>query len=344
MTEDEIAISMTVFGQVEDHLTKTREGTGLGLPLARKLTELHDGQLVITSKKRGHCRDRVVTRQPRRPARGACSVTETVAVPTPPPDRNAILSLPMGDYLQPTNLNDALAALAGRRLTVLAGGTDIYPARVGKPFDEDILDISRIDGLRGIDERDDHFRIGALTTWSDLSAADLPPMFDGLRQAAREIGGVQVQNSGTIGGNICNASPAADGVPPLLTLDAELETASVRERRRSRSRNSSSATARHAARRMKSSLRSAYRRRAGIRRVRSSSSVRGAIWSSPLPWSLPFWRAAKTAMSPAPVSPSGPAPPRRSGCGSLSALWPASLSRARWRTLPSPHICRASLL
>jgi len=51
MTEDEIAISMTVFGQVEDHLTKTREGTGLGLPLARKLTELHDGQLVITSKK-----------------------------------------------------------------------------------------------------------------------------------------------------------------------------------------------------------------------------------------------------------------------------------------------------
>ena len=56
-------------------------------------------------------------------------------------------------------------------------------------------------------------------------AATLPPLFDGLRLAAREIGGVQIQNAGTVAGNLCNASPAADGVPPLLALDARVEIA-----------------------------------------------------------------------------------------------------------------------
>ena len=95
----------------------------------------------------------------------------------------------MGDYLQPTNLDDALGALMDRPWTILAGGTDIYPARVGKPFDEDVLDISRLDALRGITEEEDHFRLGALTSWTELLDADLPPMFDGLKQAAREVGG-----------------------------------------------------------------------------------------------------------------------------------------------------------
>ena len=136
----------------------------------------------------------------------------------------------MGDYLQPTHLDDALTALMDRPWTILAGGTDIYPARVGKPFDEDVLDLSRLDELRGITEEDDHFRIGALTTWSELIAADLPPMFDGLKRAARDVGGRQIQNAATIAGNVCNASPAADGVPPLLTLNAELELAATRGR------------------------------------------------------------------------------------------------------------------
>jgi CO/xanthine dehydrogenase FAD-binding subunit len=136
----------------------------------------------------------------------------------------------MGDYLQPTNLDDALGALMDRPWTILAGGTDIYPARVGKPFDEDVLDISRLDALRGITEEEDHFRLGALTSWTELLDADLPPMFDGLKQAAREVGGMQIQNAGTIAGNVCNASPAADGVPPLLTLNAELELAATRGR------------------------------------------------------------------------------------------------------------------
>jgi CO/xanthine dehydrogenase FAD-binding subunit len=150
------------------------------------------------------------------------------ASPHAPAD--AIGSAPMGDYLQPTNLDDALGALMDRPWTILAGGTDIYPARVGKPFDEDVLDISRLDALRGITEETDHFRLGALTSWTELIDADLPPMFDGLKQAAREVGGVQIQNAGTIAGNVCNASPAADGVPPLLTLNAEIELAATRGR------------------------------------------------------------------------------------------------------------------
>ena len=131
----------------------------------------------------------------------------------------------MGDYRQPTRLEEALEALA-RPCTVLAGGTDFYPARVGRAIDEDILDISRIKSLAGISCHGTGWRLGATTTWSELLAADLPPLFDGLKQAAREVGGRQIQNAGTLAGNLCNASPAADGVPPLLALDAEVELAS----------------------------------------------------------------------------------------------------------------------
>ncbi len=130
----------------------------------------------------------------------------------------------MADYLRPTNLDVALHALAGP-WTVLAGGTDFYPARVGRAIDENILDIGGIAALRGITAGADGWRLGATTTWSELLDADLPPLFDGLKQAAREIGGRQIQNAGTIAGNLCNASPAADGVPPLLALDATVELA-----------------------------------------------------------------------------------------------------------------------
>lgn len=130
----------------------------------------------------------------------------------------------MGDYLRPRGLEEALQALT-RPLTVLAGGTDFYPARVGRSIAEDILDIAGIATLRGISETEAGWRLGATTSWSELIEAPLPPLFDGLKQAAREVGGRQIQNGGTIAGNICNASPAADGVPPLLALDAEVELA-----------------------------------------------------------------------------------------------------------------------
>jgi CO/xanthine dehydrogenase FAD-binding subunit len=132
----------------------------------------------------------------------------------------------MGIYLRPAELDEALKALATHRLTVLAGGTDFFPARVGKPLDDDVLDITALAALRGIADTGAAHRIGALTTWTDLIRADLPPHFDGLKQAAREVGGVQVQNAGTVAGNVCNASPAADGMPNLVALDAEVELAS----------------------------------------------------------------------------------------------------------------------
>ena len=131
----------------------------------------------------------------------------------------------MAEYVRPTSVEEAVAALQAGSWTVLAGGTDLYPAHVERPLADDLLDISAIEGLRGIAEHKAGWTIGALTTWSDLIGADLPPLFDGLKAAAREVGGVQIQNAATIAGNLVNASPAADGVPPLLSLDAEIELA-----------------------------------------------------------------------------------------------------------------------
>jgi CO/xanthine dehydrogenase FAD-binding subunit len=137
----------------------------------------------------------------------------------------------MGSYLRPTTLNEALGALdAGPRL-IFAGGTDVYPARVGRPVDDDVLDLSGLPSLRAITVADDLCRIPALATWTDLIRADLPSRFDGLKAAAGAVGGVQIQNRGTIAGNVCNASPAADGLPNLMALDARIELTSSAGRR-----------------------------------------------------------------------------------------------------------------
>ena len=132
-------------------------------------------------------------------------------------------SAALGSYLRPKTIEEALAELSAGPRILLAGGTDYYPARVGQPLDDDILDITAISGLAGIADAGDHWRIGALARWADLARTDLPAAFDGLKAAALQIGGAQVQNAGTICGNICNASPAADGTPNLLVLDAAVE-------------------------------------------------------------------------------------------------------------------------
>ncbi|MEM8948932.1 MAG: FAD binding domain-containing protein [Pseudomonadota bacterium] len=134
-------------------------------------------------------------------------------------------------FARPTRLEHALDHLANQAWCVLAGGTDVYPAHVDRRIERPVLDISGLSELRSIDRTDKGVRIGALARWSDLLRSDLPPAFDGLKQAAIEVGSVQIQNAGTVAGNLCNASPAADGVPPLLTLDASVELASRRERR-----------------------------------------------------------------------------------------------------------------
>jgi len=131
-------------------------------------------------------------------------------------------------YLRPDNLEDALAALADGDLVRAAGCTDLLAATDRKALPGDVLDLTAVTGLRGIDRGSGDVRIGGGTTWTDIIRADLPPAFDGLKLAAREVGSIQIQNRGTIAGNLCNASPAADGVPPLLTLNASVELASVR--------------------------------------------------------------------------------------------------------------------
>ncbi|WP_112320371.1 FAD binding domain-containing protein [Oceanibium sediminis] len=137
----------------------------------------------------------------------------------------------MGAYHRPRDLSAALTVLAAGPVTLAAGCTDLFPATGNRALPGDVLDLTAIRELRGITRTDQGWRIGATTTWSDILRAELPPAFDGLKLAAREVGSVQIQNAGTLAGNLCNASPAADGVPCLLTLDAEVELAHANGRR-----------------------------------------------------------------------------------------------------------------
>jgi CO/xanthine dehydrogenase FAD-binding subunit len=125
-------------------------------------------------------------------------------------------------YFRPNSLQDALNVLADTRATILAGGTDVFPSLGERPLSGPVLDISGLAEIRGVQFAAEHIVFGARTTWSEVLAAPLPRGFDGLKAAAREVGSVQIQNAATIAGNLCNASPAADGVAALLALDAEL--------------------------------------------------------------------------------------------------------------------------
>ena len=135
-------------------------------------------------------------------------------------------------YARPSDLDDALGLLAEGGARVIAGATDIFPGAGEHPLHGDYVDLCNISALRGVCFDSGSVRIGATTTWSDIARTALPPAFDALKVAARDVGAAQIQNRGTIAGNLCNASPAADGAPPLLILDAEVELASRRGTRR----------------------------------------------------------------------------------------------------------------
>lgn len=126
-------------------------------------------------------------------------------------------------YQSAKTMAEAFAALEGPDVAVIAGGTDWFPQSGDRLTDKSLLDVTHLPGFRGLTRTTDGWRIGAATTWTDIIKADLPPAFDGLKAAAREVGSLQIQNTGTVAGNLCNASPAADGVPPFLTLDAQVE-------------------------------------------------------------------------------------------------------------------------
>jgi len=137
--------------------------------------------------------------------------------------------------LQPKSLSDALAMLRDEGpLTPLAGCTDLYVSlNFGTLADRRFLNLWGLDALRSIELRRDVLSIGALATHTDLIRSRLVrarlPM---LAAAAREIGGVQIQNRGTIGGNVANASPAGDSLPVLAAADAVVVLRSARETRR----------------------------------------------------------------------------------------------------------------
>ncbi|HTS08848.1 MAG TPA: xanthine dehydrogenase family protein subunit M [Candidatus Eisenbacteria bacterium] len=135
-------------------------------------------------------------------------------------------------YLKPKSLNEAVSLLASTGGHILAGGTDFYPALGERLPQGDVVDITSIAEIRGISWQPDHIRFGGLTSWTEVIRSPLPPCFDALKEAAREVGSIQIQNRGTVAGNLCNASPAADGVPPFLALDAEVELLSKAGQRR----------------------------------------------------------------------------------------------------------------
>ena|ERR1700720_1866671 len=132
----------------------------------------------------------------------------------------------MASYVKPRTLEEAVALLATGDARILSGGTDFYPSLGDRVERHSVMDVSGLSTLHGVLREQDCFRIGGLTTWSDIMRTPLPRCFDALKSAAREVGSVQIQNRGTVAGNLCNASPAADGVPPLLVLDAQVELVS----------------------------------------------------------------------------------------------------------------------
>lgn len=128
----------------------------------------------------------------------------------------------------------ALAEQYGEAARFLAGGTDlVIQMNCKRLAPAHLIDLSGLSPLRGIEEAPDGFVLGALTTHK---AIERHPAFQGgliaLVEAARVIGGHQIRNVGTVGGNIVNASPAADFVPALLVLDAEVALVGAAGRRR----------------------------------------------------------------------------------------------------------------
>lgn len=135
-------------------------------------------------------------------------------------------------YTLARSVEQACAALSSGDGQIIGGGTDYFPAKVkGAPVPP-LVDVSWVSEMQGITETDEGWRIGGAATWTDLIKHPMPRAFDGLKAAAREVGSIQIQNVATLSGNLCNASPAADGVPPLLTLDAAIELTSHRGVRR----------------------------------------------------------------------------------------------------------------
>lgn len=138
------------------------------------------------------------------------------------------------DLRRARSLDEALQLMRDDPRTPLAGATDLFVSlNFGTCRDRRFLDLWGVEELRGVEERGGRLSIGALTSFSALTRSPLVarwlPM---LVEAARLVGGVQIQNRGTLGGNIANGSPAGDSLPVLAAVDAELVLRSVESERR----------------------------------------------------------------------------------------------------------------
>jgi CO/xanthine dehydrogenase FAD-binding subunit len=130
----------------------------------------------------------------------------------------------------PATLSEAFELMAHGGFTPLAGGTDLMvqlEADIAEP-PAAVLDLWRLGELRGVGYDGYDVSIGALTTWTELQQSPvIRARLPALAEAAAQIGAAQIQNRGTIGGNICNASPAGDSLPILLAVDATFDVGSV---------------------------------------------------------------------------------------------------------------------
>jgi carbon-monoxide dehydrogenase small subunit/xanthine dehydrogenase small subunit len=158
------------------------------------------------------------------------------AARTPPARAEAQPAAPAApSYYRPRSLDDALEILAQRpgEVQPLAGGTDVLvQAKDGQRSRDRLFDLGAVPELRGIEERSDHLWIGASTTHTEaMESPVLWRWLAALPQACAVIGGPQIRNRGTLGGNLANASPAADTVPPLMAAEAVIEIVSANGRR-----------------------------------------------------------------------------------------------------------------
>ncbi len=131
-------------------------------------------------------------------------------------------------YLAPRRLDEALQAMADGEATVLCGGTDLAPQTESgaRAYQATLLNIRRIESLSGIAADGDEIRIGATTTITEIRrSAALAAVAPVLVDAAERFASEQIRNAASVGGNLCNASPAGDMSPPLLVLDAAVELA-----------------------------------------------------------------------------------------------------------------------
>jgi CO/xanthine dehydrogenase FAD-binding subunit len=137
-------------------------------------------------------------------------------------------------YYNPGTLQDLLTAIADlKSYTLLSGGTDLVPRfQMGQSLPNNLVDMKLIEDLRGIKDFSNHVSIGPLTTIEEIkNSSVIQKYFPALWQSTLDFAGVQIRNRATIAGNICNASPAGDTLPPLYALNADLQLESSKSKR-----------------------------------------------------------------------------------------------------------------